>query len=242
MSASPRSAGDFVHGKARHVRGDLEEYAARLAEIDRTEVVAILLRRGPDAIRRLELPHHGCLCRIVGRAKGDVMHRTGAGTSARETADLTQIDDAADLRVRRPEARDRTFAALFRKAKNVGKDLACRFGFRQQEGHAVNATDGEFGRNGTVAPGRLGFRARNRHQGQRHAVRSLKGRVRAPKRVATGHGSPHGDEALEPEAECGFRNAQCGFLGFARAEPARGDMRPGKESDDRARLPCASPK
>ena len=137
--------------------------------------------------------------------------------------------------VRRPQAGDGALRALFRKAKHIGKDLRRRPGFRQQEGDAVDAADGEFLRDGTIAPGRLGLRAGNRHERQRHAVRILEGQGSRPEACCDRFmAHAHGHEALQPEAECCFRNAQCGFLGLARAEPARGHMVPGEERDDAA--------
>ena len=60
--------------------------AARLAEIDRAEVVAVLLFRGADAVVVRELRDHLGLRRVVGGAEGDVVHRAARPTRRQETA------------------------------------------------------------------------------------------------------------------------------------------------------------
>src|SRR3954453_2309941 len=65
-----------VHREARAVVGDREQDAARLAEVDRVEVVAVDDAGGRDAhFRKMVLP-----ARVLGdgRAPGDVVHGAGA--------------------------------------------------------------------------------------------------------------------------------------------------------------------
>ena len=68
----------LIDGKARTVGGDLEQDAARLAEIDGPEVIAILLFRHAHAMIGFELRRHRGLRRIIARPESDVMHRARA--------------------------------------------------------------------------------------------------------------------------------------------------------------------
>src|SRR3546814_6501062 len=73
----------LVHGEARRVARDLEQVAARLAEIERAEVIPLDLARGPDAgLGQMLRP-------VVDRggirdAEGDVMHPARALTRDRQ--------------------------------------------------------------------------------------------------------------------------------------------------------------
>src|SRR5262245_31498622 len=87
--------GGFVYGKSGDVCCDLEQDPARLAEIERAEIAAVLLLGGADAVVRRELPHHGELLGILGGAEGDVVHRARAQTTRRGRAGAPQVDDGA---------------------------------------------------------------------------------------------------------------------------------------------------
>src|SRR5262249_49880967 len=65
----------FVHSKTRDVRGDLEQNAARFAEIDRTEIITIALLGMTQVALCHQFPRHLGLLSIVGGAKCDVMNR-----------------------------------------------------------------------------------------------------------------------------------------------------------------------
>ena len=72
----------LVDGEAGDVGGDLEQHAAGLAEVDRAEVVAVLLLGRMHAVLAHELLRHRGLLGIVGGAERDVMHRAAALTAA----------------------------------------------------------------------------------------------------------------------------------------------------------------
>src|SRR5829696_5248728 len=68
--------GVLVGGEAGGERGDLEEHAARLAEVDRAEVVAVA-HVGHRAARLADAPLPGQVVVVMG-GPGDVVHRPGA--------------------------------------------------------------------------------------------------------------------------------------------------------------------
>src|SRR5881394_1479898 len=70
----------FIHREARRVGGDLEEHAARLAEIDGVEIFAV--HHGCDVVTlRGDQRAPGTLLLIAGRAKGHVMYTAGGDMS-----------------------------------------------------------------------------------------------------------------------------------------------------------------
>ena len=96
--------GGFVRGEAGRVGGDLEEHAARLAGVDRVEVLAVDGGRGPEADLQQKIAHLH-LGLVVGHAEGDVVdgpraHPPGLGRLAED------VDEpgAVGVRVHEPEA------------------------------------------------------------------------------------------------------------------------------------------
>src|SRR5262245_45605342 len=86
----------LVHREAGHIRGDLEQHAAGLAEIYGAEVLAVLLLGWLLPVPPYQLAGHLGLLSIVGGTECHVMHRTASHPSVREALSLADIDDATD--------------------------------------------------------------------------------------------------------------------------------------------------
>src|SRR3954465_9323855 len=149
----------LVDGEAGDVGRDLEQHAAGLAEVERAEVVAVLLVGRADAMVLGELAPHRELRLVVGSAERDVVHRTGALRAAEELAGHADIDDAADLAPVRLEADGRTLAAEFREAEHVGQDRRRGRRVAKEQADAVEAADRMLDRYLAAAPPRLLFDA-----------------------------------------------------------------------------------
>src|SRR5439155_15972521 len=126
----------LVGGEARADRGDLEENAARLAEVDRAEVVAVdygrrLRPRGGDA-----LVPRGMLVQRGG--PGDVVDRAGAGDPAlgRLVVDVRGAAAIADLEAGLP--------ARF-EAERALQEAPALLGVLRERAHALEALEGDLG-------------------------------------------------------------------------------------------------
>ena len=84
--------GRLVHREPRPVGGDLEQRPARLAKIDRVEVLAIDLRRGVEAVGRQHVAQRHLVV-VVGGPEGDVMDRTHPLPLRRQRRVHTDIDE-----------------------------------------------------------------------------------------------------------------------------------------------------
>ena len=90
----------LINGEAGNIGGDLEQDAAGFTEVDRTEVVAILLLGRMLTMGLHQLARHFGLVGIIDGAEGDVVHRAGALASGQEALGLIDVDDAAGRIVR----------------------------------------------------------------------------------------------------------------------------------------------
>src|SRR5262249_9492071 len=85
----------LVNGETGNIGRYLEQNATRLAEIDRTKVIAVLLVRRTLVVRSDEFLRHLRLLCVVRCAKGDVMHRAAPLMSSQKSPGLVNVDDAA---------------------------------------------------------------------------------------------------------------------------------------------------
>src|ERR1700722_7386162 len=74
----------FINGEAGNIRGDLEQDPAGFTEVDRTEVVAVLLLGRMLAVGLHQLTRHFGLVGVIDGAEGDVMYRAGAWRPGRK--------------------------------------------------------------------------------------------------------------------------------------------------------------
>ena len=224
----------LVDGKARRVGRDFEQNAARLAEINRAKILPVELMGRPQAEIGDELLRHRRLGRVVGGAKGDVMHRTAAEPAGQKTFRFADIDDAAD-RVAGAEAGKCSVTAGVAKSQNIGqhRSRACCVFDHQRD--AVKTAHSVFGGNGAGAPGRLGFGAGHADQRETHAVRIGKRQHRVAealfRRLVR---DAVFDETVRPIADGARRHAECGLLCQADAAASRRRVLPGKERQDGA--------
>src|SRR5690348_13908414 len=118
----------LVRGEAGADRGDLEEDAARLAEVDRPEVEAVDHRRRLPARREHPLAPGRVL--VDRRCPGDVVNCPGAAGSALARL-VVDVDGAAPLAPYRP-----TLAVLLLEAER-GEERAARSRVAGVRAHAV---------------------------------------------------------------------------------------------------------
>src|SRR5262249_50588232 len=76
LELGPKTVDRLVDGETRLVGRNLEQHATRFAEVNRAEVLAVLLLRVSQAMVPRKLFRHRRLSRVVSRAKCDVVHRT----------------------------------------------------------------------------------------------------------------------------------------------------------------------
>src|SRR3954464_11805673 len=88
LQVSSELGNRLVDRKARNVGCDLEQHAAGFTEVDRAEVVTVLLLGRMEAGAIDQPLRHGGLCGIVWRAEGDMMHRARALRAAQKTLGL----------------------------------------------------------------------------------------------------------------------------------------------------------
>ena len=100
----------LVDREPRHIGRDLEKDMTRLAEIDRAEILSVLLLGGANAVVIEELADHLRLIRVVLGAERDVMDRAGALTGS------PKIDDRAGFRIGRAITPDRAVATALGEA------------------------------------------------------------------------------------------------------------------------------
>ena len=153
----------------------------------------------------------------------------------RNAAGLMDVDDAADRGVAGLVANELAFASDLAEAEDIGQDRPGRRGLLQQQAHAVKSANREFRRHAAAGPGRLVLDAGHADQRQPHAVRIAEGHdglAEAPRRRVMRNAIL--DEAMRPVADRTFRHPEHRLLGLADAEPARRDMLPRKEREDRA--------
>ncbi len=91
--------GVLVYREAWGISGDLEQHPARLAEVDRTEVVAVKHGRNAVAERRNLLAHRE-LGLLVGDPERDVVHGAYAHASAGEAGRVHHVDQGCLARPR----------------------------------------------------------------------------------------------------------------------------------------------
>src|SRR5215475_14721731 len=75
LQALTERCGGFVDGESGLVSCDLEQDTTGFAEVDRAEIVAVLLLRRVPLVCRYQLLSHCGLLRVIRCAEGDVMHR-----------------------------------------------------------------------------------------------------------------------------------------------------------------------
>jgi hypothetical protein len=224
----------LIHGKAGDVGSNLEQDAARLTEVDRAEVVAVLLFSRMHPVRLHELLRHGGLIGVVDSAEGNVMHRARALPARQEAAGLVDVDNAAMRRIRL-EPDDRAFASGFGKAEHVGENRTGLRRLLKQQRHAVEAADRVLRRNIAIAPAGLVLRAGNADQRQAHAVRIGERQ----------HGLAEAllqclmrdallDEAMGPVAQRPGGDPERGLLGLADAAATGRGILPREEGQDGA--------
>src|SRR3984893_8820158 len=115
----------LVDGETGVVGRDLEEDAAGLAEVDRAEVLTILLFGRLQAMLVTKPRGHCGLCGIILGAKRDVVYRATAHGAPQEALGLMKIDDTAGIGA---IAADRAFGPNSCKAQDIVKNCAggCR--------------------------------------------------------------------------------------------------------------------
>ena len=170
FSARPEALRRLVHREARIVGRDLEQHAARLAEIDRAEIVAVLLlghmqaerappfrpsrpaRRRPPRGTRRDAPSRARACRAETR---------------RPRAASTWPPSASSVTIARQRA---LLAGGSRKPSTSVSTARGRRRLAEQQGHAMEAADRVLGRNVAVAPAVLVLGARNADERELHSV------------------------------------------------------------------------
>src|SRR5262245_53001933 len=85
----------LVSGETRTVRRDLQQYSARLAEVDGPKVLPILYRRHLNTGINEPMTKVG-LGSLVGSSECDVMNRPGSTGTPPEAANLAQVHDPTD--------------------------------------------------------------------------------------------------------------------------------------------------
>src|SRR6185295_4171618 len=144
----------LIDRKAGLVGGDLEQHPAGLAEIDRPEVLAILLSGWMQVVIGDELARHCCLFAVVAGAKSDVMYRTATQTRGSKPRRLADIDDAANPGLRLV-AHAIPLPRCLLKSEHACEHGSGRGGSLEQEGDAMKAPDRRVCGNGATTPGRL---------------------------------------------------------------------------------------
>jgi len=157
---------------------DLEQHASGFTEIDRAEVLAILLfGRAPGVVADQLLGHLRLLC-VVRSTEGDVMHRTASlwcrtFAASWMSTTLPLASPAAVKRIVDPSR------ATSRKPKTSVRIAAVFCALSSSQGHALEAADRVFGRDVAVAPARLILCIGDTDERERHPVLIVKaGRFR----------------------------------------------------------------
>ena len=221
----------LIEGKSRRVRGEFEEHAAGLTEIDRMEIGPV--EDGSDVQMLGEDLAPFFLRRIVLGAECDVVHGAGSGASELRGRIDDQIDVIAEGAAFGGVAHPLTFSADFLEAHQVQDGGGFGF-FLLQEGHTEEASDRVFGRDGgeawSVRIGGVGvgddfnFHAVGIGEGEHLFFETLA--VLEQKALAA--------QPFLPVFEGGGGDAESGFGHFTGAGVSASGVGPGKEREDRA--------
>src|SRR5437763_6642616 len=117
----------LVEREARLVGRDLENHAARLAEIHRAEILPLDLVRRCEA-ELTEAVCHLALVRIARRAERDVMQRADAERAVRLAGHREEVDHAPKRARIREHAVALALLTRRREAEHVGQQ-SCRWGW-----------------------------------------------------------------------------------------------------------------
>ena len=159
------------------------------------------------------------------------MNRARPLARRQEFARRPEIDDAAEVHARRLKASNRALALAPDKSENVGENSRGWASFSQQQAHAVEAANGMLHGHAACAPSRLGLDALHAGKRQsdpvlilerdRRSAEALGGRIVSDALL---------DQALGPEADRAFRDAEDGLLRLPDPEPAGRRALPSEES------------
>src|SRR6201995_5011210 len=150
---------------------DLEQNAAGFAEVDRAEILAVLLfgwvpTMGADQF----LGHLRLLC-VVRSAEGNVVYRTAPLMPAHHCGGFIDVDHAAFRIARRSEADHRSFPSDLAEPEYVGQDRRGLLRAVEKQRHPLQTADRMFGGNVVVAPGPLVLGIADTDERKRHAIR-----------------------------------------------------------------------
>ncbi len=224
----------LVDGKAGIVGGELEEDAARFAEVDGVEVLAVKDFGGGKVRGDGGAPSY--LRFVVGGAEGDVVDGTGAGAAEvglRVDEDVDVVAEGVGVGGR-GEAEAIAFGGDLMET-HEGESLGGVGGIKLEHGDAEESADGVLGGNVRVAWG-VGRRCGSvGYDFDLHAVGVGESEyVFFEAAWAAGEGHALLDEALFPKSEGGGGDAEGGVGDFAGTGGAATDPGPGKEREDGA--------
>src|ERR1700733_11559373 len=160
----------LVDRKSWNIGRDLEQYPAGLAEVDRAEILAVLLFGRMSSVFTDQLFGHLRLLHVVRGAEGDVMYRTASLVPTRNSRGFVDVDHGAFHVACCSEANHRSFTGNLAEAEHIGQDR-CRLPRAvEKQRHALQATDRMFGGDVLVAPSRLILGIGDTYERERHPV------------------------------------------------------------------------
>src|SRR5215203_1454121 len=145
----------LVGGESGPVCGDLEEYPAGLAEVDRAEIVAVDLGRNPEPRGPYPLPPSRVLL-VVGRPEGDVVDATPSQMSRPRPRPLD--DQHLGSRPARTDLEDDEALAVacvlpdHPEAEHLGEHPRSRLKIPHRELHRAQPPDARLTRHRTTLP------------------------------------------------------------------------------------------
>src|SRR2546423_4639393 len=141
----PEIVGWLVDCESGPIGRDLEENTARLAEVNRLEIIAVKL--GSDIVAQLrQLGSNFHLLPFVAATERNVMHRTCSHPSGPNARHTTQINDSSGAAGATRVSKDAALLAHQSEAEHVGEELSGELIGVEPEGYRVQAADGVLSR------------------------------------------------------------------------------------------------
>ena len=218
----------FIHRHARRIGGQFVKRAARLANVKRIEILAVVDVH--DRVPKLRL--HGFHFRLVTGAEGDMVEGAASRRAGPKTLGITNIDRIAGFG---QHARDRPglhVAAIIEISFEEGGGFTGQF---RQQCNAADATDGIARGDRRARPCRCFGKTGNTRQLDDHAVRVLQ----PDRRLAQFGNPPHRGKAesqgsRQPEADAFRIDGQCHLADLSMPRPSRRTVFPDQKGDQRA--------
>src|SRR5881396_1330776 len=212
--------------------GELEQHSARLAKIDRVEVVPIDHRRGLEPRQRDPLAHPE-LRGVVGDAPRHVVDRSRSPGAAHETADRAHVHDGSGPAIADGEPPGGAVFADGTEAKRVHEHALGVVAVLRPDRHAMKAVDRVLARDaGCLSPGGPRFGPGVADELQHQPIVVLEGN-HLPRRPLKRYSVTH--EPLDPESQCARQHGERrdGDLACPLAPGSRAG--PGEEGHDAPR-------